>query len=96
MEREQEIATVVAGRNESDRLLGRRVRLRWSVLVYRAERAGLSESQVREFVAGGGLFASDGERQALAASLGFDWEAAAAFFAEIAPIIIEMIAACGV
>jgi len=98
MEREmacgRDTVTAVAERSESDRVLGRRVRLRWNVLVYKADRAGLDEDQLRGFIDAGGLVASDEQRKAIALSLGFDWEAAAAFFAEIAPIIIEMFAAC--
>ena len=85
----------VMGQPEAFRKLGRRVWLRWNLILERAEASGLTEEQVRKFVNGGGLFADDATRRTLAASLGFDWEAAADFFAEIAPIIIEMFAACG-
>jgi len=79
-----------------DRDLGLRVRRRWAEILVEAERAGLTEDQVRGFVNGKGLFANDANRAALATSLGFDWEGAADFFATIAPIIMEMMAACGV
>ncbi|WP_321377054.1 hypothetical protein [Trichococcus shcherbakoviae] len=75
---------------------GFRVRKAWSKILVKATENNLNETQVRGFINGGGLFAADADRKLLATSLGFDWEGAATFFATIAPIIVEMMAACGV
>jgi hypothetical protein len=72
-----------------------RVRRKWAQIVESSEAAGYTEAQIRGFVDGGGLFATDEKRKTLATALGFDWEGAASFFETIAPIIIEMMAACG-
>ncbi len=74
---------------------GIRVRKAWKKIVKAGEKSGLSEDQIRGFVNADGLFANDSDRKVLAQNLGFDWEGAAEFFATIAPIIIEMMAACG-
>jgi hypothetical protein len=78
-----------------DLKLGFRARKTWAKILVSASKHGLLEHQVRGFINGGGLFANDADRKTLATSLGFDWEGAAQFFATIAPIIMEMMAACG-
>jgi hypothetical protein len=79
-----------------DLKLGIRARRTWSKILAVATQHGLSETQVRGFVTGGGLFATDDARKSLTTSLDFDWDSAAEFFATIAPIIMEMMASCGV
>jgi hypothetical protein len=79
-----------------DLKLGFRSRKAWAKIVVKAEQHGISEKQFREFIQNGGLFANDANRKLLADSLGFDWEGASEFFATIAPIIMEMMAACAV
>lgn len=87
-------ADILSPGARSDLRLGGRTRRGWKKIKDQAEAAGYTEMQVRGFVNGNGLFASDADRRALATSLGFDWESAAEFFATIAPIIMEMFAAC--
>lgn len=79
-----------------NRKLGLRVRRRWGMILVYGERYGLSDEQIRGAVEANWLGADDAKRKQIAASLGFDWEGAADFFAEVAPIIIEMMAACGI
>jgi hypothetical protein len=78
-----------------DLKLGIRARKAWAKILVKGRDAGLTEIQIRGFVTAGGLFVVDVRRQEIAADLGFDWEGAASFFETIAPIIIEMMAACG-
>ena len=75
---------------------GIRIRKGWAKILVTAKKNGLTEDQVRGFVAQNGLFSSDATRKNIATSLGFDREGAADFFATIAPIIMEMMAACAV
>lgn len=89
------MSSAVEARKERDRKLGSRIRTRWNKIITQAKAAGLSESQVRGFVVGGGLTADTAGRKKLAKGLGFDWEGAAQFFVTIMPIIEEMMAACG-
>jgi len=79
---------------ERDIKLGRKTRSKWRKILRLGKEYGIDESQIRGYVAGGGLHITDAARKKLAKSLGFDWEGAAEFFATIAPIIIEMMAAC--
>jgi hypothetical protein len=77
-----------------DRRLGVRCRAAWGRIELEAGTYNLEPDQVRGFIASGAMAGDDAARKAAAAELGFDWESAAGFFAKIAPIVAEMIAAC--
>ena len=91
-----EVLEASDGRAIKDLRIGIRARKAWVKIIKAGASDNLTEDQIRGFVNAGGLFAKDEDRKALADNLGFDWEGAANFFATIAPIIMEMMAACAI
>jgi hypothetical protein len=79
----------------SDLKLGVRSRRGWAKSIVLAKQHGISEQQWRGFVTGGGLNGTDDTKKTLAATLGIDWNNLLAFLQALAPIIIQMMAACG-
>lgn len=77
-----------------DLKLGIRARRNWAKVVAVGEKCGLTNEQVRGFVTQGGFIKSDADRKALADGLNIDWEGLTEFMEALAPIIIEMMAAC--